>query len=66
MTESNNQETIWVLGMIVMLGIIALGIFAFAALIPGSPVLGEGSLDGPLRVAPADIVALVVLPFTAH
>ena len=39
MTESNNQETIWVLGMIVILGIIALGIFAFAALIPGSPVI---------------------------
>ena len=39
MTESNNQEIIWVLGMIVMLGIIALGIFVFAALIPGSPVL---------------------------
>jgi predicted ferric reductase len=39
MTESNNQELIWILGMIVMLGVIALGIFAFAALIPGSPVL---------------------------
>jgi sulfoxide reductase heme-binding subunit YedZ len=39
MTESNNQEIVWVFGMIVMLGIIALGIFVFAGLIPGSPVL---------------------------
>jgi predicted ferric reductase len=39
MTESNNQELIWVAGMIVMLGFIALGIFVFAALLPGSPVL---------------------------
>jgi sulfoxide reductase heme-binding subunit YedZ len=39
MTESNNQEMVWVIGMIVMLGIIALGILALAALIPGSPVL---------------------------
>jgi predicted ferric reductase len=39
MTESNNQEIIWALGMMVMLGIVALGIVAFAALNPGSPVL---------------------------
>jgi predicted ferric reductase len=39
MTESNNQEMVWVLGMIVVLGIVALGIFSFAALLPGSPVL---------------------------
>lgn len=39
MTESNNQEIFWVIGMSAVLGIIALGILAIAALIPGSAIL---------------------------